>query len=226
VRSMTSHWEGAALPRLGILPSTGSRAQHAVAETAGSPSQEAPAPGASVARASQATDPLSKGGCPCASTHCEHNTLFCGGLCAGVVSGIIRSESVGRGVKKGEALIRMEWEIRASREPPYGAASTGRGEYKGNKLPCQATKTSVCLYLLNEPKGMESIDTIRRWEERPLHTFHVLPSGCESFGAGIAWGDDAAGVRLYLQAQGIASDESAKALAGVAQAGAYRSQQA
>jgi hypothetical protein len=54
-----------------------------------------------------------------------------------------------------------------------------------------------------------------------MRTIHVSQTGRNYFIDGIFWGDDAEGVMLYLSATGIAPDEIAKALAGVAQAGGY-----
>ena len=53
----------------------------------------------------------------------------------------------------------------------------------------------------------------------PMRTIHILRSGRTYFIDGIFWGDDAEGVRLYLSVTGIAPDEIAKALAGVALVG-------
>ena len=54
-----------------------------------------------------------------------------------------------------------------------------------------------------------------------MRTIHILRSGRTYFIDGILWGDDEEGVRLYLSVTGIAPDEIAKALEGVAQAGRY-----
>ena len=59
-----------------------------------------------------------------------------------------------------------------------------------------------------------------------MRTVHILQAGRDYFIDGIFWGDDEEGVRLYLSATGIAPDEIAKALAGVAQDGGYLIQQA
>ena len=58
-----------------------------------------------------------------------------------------------------------------------------------------------------------------------MRTIHVLRSGPNYFIDGIYWGDDEEGVILYLRAKGVSPDEIAKALAAVAQAGRYLSQQ-
>ena len=58
-----------------------------------------------------------------------------------------------------------------------------------------------------------------------MRTIHVSQSGRNYFIDGIYWGDDAEGVMMYLRAKGIAPDEIAEALAGVAQAGGYIIQQ-
>ena len=60
--------------------------------------------------------------------------------------------------------------------------------------------------------------------EESMRTIHVFQAGRDYFIDGIFWGDDAEGVIMYLSAKGIAPDEIAKALAGVAQAGSYRIQ--
>ena len=54
-----------------------------------------------------------------------------------------------------------------------------------------------------------------------MRTIHVCQAGRNYFIDGIYWGDDAEGVMLYLQAQGVSPDDIAKALAGVAQGGGY-----
>jgi len=46
-----------------------------------------------------------------------------------------------------------------------------------------------------------------------------LQAGRHYFIDGSYWGDDAEGVSMYLRAKGVAPDEIAKALEGVAQAG-------
>ena len=54
-----------------------------------------------------------------------------------------------------------------------------------------------------------------------MRTIHVLQAGRDYFIDGIFWGDDEEGVMTYLREKGIAPDEIAKVLAGVAQAGGY-----
>ena len=54
-----------------------------------------------------------------------------------------------------------------------------------------------------------------------MRTIHVLRSGRNYFIDGIYWGDDEEGVLMYLKAKGVSPDEITKALAEVAQAGAY-----
>ena len=54
-----------------------------------------------------------------------------------------------------------------------------------------------------------------------MRTIHVLRSGRTYFIDGIYWGDDEEGVIMYLRAKGVAPDDIAKALAGVAQTGGY-----
>ena len=58
-----------------------------------------------------------------------------------------------------------------------------------------------------------------------MRTIHVLRSARNYFIDGIYWGDDEEGVILYLSAKGVSSNEIAKALAEVAQAGRYLIQQ-
>ena len=58
-----------------------------------------------------------------------------------------------------------------------------------------------------------------------MRTIHVCQAGRNYFIDGIYWGDDAEGVMMYLKAKGIAPDEIAKALAGVALTGGYIIQQ-
>jgi hypothetical protein len=58
-----------------------------------------------------------------------------------------------------------------------------------------------------------------------MRTIDVLQSARDYFIDGIYWGDDEEGVRRYLRAKGIAPDEIAKAMEGVAQAGRYIIQQ-
>ena len=58
-----------------------------------------------------------------------------------------------------------------------------------------------------------------------MRTIYVSQAGRNYFIDGIYWGDDVEGVLLYLRAQGIAPEDIAKALAGVAQAGGYTIQQ-
>jgi hypothetical protein len=58
-----------------------------------------------------------------------------------------------------------------------------------------------------------------------VRTIHVFRSARNYFIDGIYWGDDEEGVMMYLRAKGVAPDEIAQALAGVAQAGAYIIQQ-
>ena len=58
-----------------------------------------------------------------------------------------------------------------------------------------------------------------------MRTIHVYQSGRDYFIDGIYWGDDEEGVRLYLSVTGIAPDEIAKALAGVALTGGYLTQE-
>jgi hypothetical protein len=59
-----------------------------------------------------------------------------------------------------------------------------------------------------------------------MRTIHILRSGRNYFIDGIFWGDDEEGVIVYLRAKGVSPDEITKALAAVAQAGRYLSQQA
>ena len=54
-----------------------------------------------------------------------------------------------------------------------------------------------------------------------MRTIHVFQAGRNYFIDGIYWGDDEEGVMMYLKAKGISPDDITKALAGVAQAGAY-----
>ena len=54
-----------------------------------------------------------------------------------------------------------------------------------------------------------------------MRTIHVFQAGRDYFIDGIFWGDDEEGVMTYLREKGIAPDEIAKVLAGVAQAGGY-----
>ena len=51
-----------------------------------------------------------------------------------------------------------------------------------------------------------------------MRTIHIRQSGRDYFLDGLYWGNEEEGVRLYLRAQGMSSDEITKALEGVAQA--------
>jgi len=55
----------------------------------------------------------------------------------------------------------------------------------------------------------------------PMHTIHTFRAGRDYFIDGIFWGDDAEGVRFYLDVTGVSPDEITKALAAVAQVGRY-----
>ena len=59
----------------------------------------------------------------------------------------------------------------------------------------------------------------------PMRTIHIFRAGRDYFIDGIFWGDDAEGVRFYLDVTGVSPDDITKALAGVAQAGRYLIQQ-
>jgi hypothetical protein len=59
-----------------------------------------------------------------------------------------------------------------------------------------------------------------------MRTISVCQAGRHYCIDGISWGDDADCVLRYLRAQGITPEESAKAAAGVAQAGGETLQQA
>jgi hypothetical protein len=56
-------------------------------------------------------------------------------------------------------------------------------------------------------------------KEVPLRTIHVYRAAREYFVDGIYWGDDAEGVRFYLDVTGVPPDQITKALAQVAQEG-------
>ena len=58
-----------------------------------------------------------------------------------------------------------------------------------------------------------------------MRTIHIFRAGRDYFIDGILWGDDAEGVRFYLDVTGVSPDDITKALAGVAQAGQYLIQQ-
>ena len=58
-----------------------------------------------------------------------------------------------------------------------------------------------------------------------MRTIHVYRAARKYFVDGIYWGDDAEGVRFYLQVTGVPSDEITKALEQVAQEGASMIQQ-
>ena len=58
-----------------------------------------------------------------------------------------------------------------------------------------------------------------------MRTIHVYRAARNYFVDGIYWGDDAEGVRFYLQVTGVPSDEITKALEQVAQEGASMIQQ-
>jgi hypothetical protein len=58
-----------------------------------------------------------------------------------------------------------------------------------------------------------------------MRTIHVYRAARKYFVDGIYWGDDAEGVRFYLQVTGVPPDEITKALEQVAQEGASMIQQ-
>ena len=52
-----------------------------------------------------------------------------------------------------------------------------------------------------------------------MRTIHVFRAGRDYFLDGIFWGDDEAGVILYLRAKGVSPEDITKALEEVAQTG-------
>jgi hypothetical protein len=54
-----------------------------------------------------------------------------------------------------------------------------------------------------------------------MRTTHVYRAARKYFVDGIYWGDDAEGVRFYLQVTGVPPEEITKALAQVEQEGTY-----
>ena len=54
-----------------------------------------------------------------------------------------------------------------------------------------------------------------------MRTIHVYRAAHNYFVDGIYWGDDAEGVRFYLQVTGVPPEEITKALEQVAQEGTY-----
>jgi hypothetical protein len=58
-----------------------------------------------------------------------------------------------------------------------------------------------------------------------MRTIHVYRAARKYFVDGIYWGDDAEGVRFYLQVTGVPPDEITKALEQVAHEGASMIQQ-
>jgi hypothetical protein len=54
-----------------------------------------------------------------------------------------------------------------------------------------------------------------------MRTIHVYRAAHTYFVDGIYWGDDAAGVKFYLQVTGVPPEEITKALEQVAQEGTY-----
>ena len=72
--------------------------------------------------------------------------------------------------KNSEAPIRLEWRIRASVLPTYGAASTGRQEYKGYKIKWQWDETGIFGGGVSNPKTTQNIDTLWRSAHRRLYS--------------------------------------------------------
>jgi len=64
--------------------------------------------------------------------------------------------------KNSEAPIRLEWRIRASVLPTYGAASTGRQEYKGYKIKWQWDETGIFGIGVSNPKTTQNSGTLWR----------------------------------------------------------------
>jgi hypothetical protein len=58
-------------------------------------------------------------------------------------------------------------------------------------------------------------------KEACMRTIHVYRAARNYFIDGIYWGDDAEGVRFYLQVTGVSPAEITKALAQVEQEGTY-----
>ena len=59
----------------------------------------------------------------------------------------------------------------------------------------------------------------------PMRTIHVYRAARNYFVDGIYWGDDAEGVKFYLEVTGVPSDEITKALEEIAQEGTSLIQQ-
>jgi len=64
-----------------------------------------------------------------------------------------------------ETPIRLEWRIRASVLPTYGAASTGRQEYKRYKIKWQWDETGIFGIGVSNPKTTQNSGTL--WRSAP-----------------------------------------------------------